>query len=491
MPGLFPAMLRSPQDWQYFSKDKNTCKAMQGGCWCPRGKCFCGTPAMNVMYALRGSSHIYDLWEKDYDCDGWSFKDVLPYFKKSEGNTDRELSSKYHCFGGPLKISYHHKDNYTDFILNGVTESGYPLIKDINAPHESGICRTQGTVCDGRRFAVCKAFVNPIQYRSNLKIVKCAIVTRILFDGKRAIGVEFDYKGKLYRAYANKEVILCAGSIGTPLILQLSGIGLPEDLKYNKIKPWLQLPVGRNLQDHFAVWMWLSFCGDSQTAGHLFSSINGYYSCPRTGDFAGIGTLPCVWFYNTSSNSRPHIEAYFFLFTKQSLNLPIILALLAYYPPITNKLLQVNQEKMVLLAIPSLLDPKSRGFVRLDGVNGPKAFDNPYIFFKYLFEQYDRIALRQAMQIMQKLVNSPTWKAACAEFIRLPLDDCDKYTDVTSDEYCDCYLGPMGATVYHPVGTCKMGKKWTPRKNELAKSVVNPECQVHGTYGLSIADASM
>lgn len=132
-------MLRSSQDWQYITKDNNTCKAMKGGCWCPRAKCFCGTAAMNLMFALRGSSHIYDSWERDYGCVGWSYKHVLPYFLKSEGNTNPTLNSKYHCFGGPLAHSYYYKDKYTDFIMNGVKERGYAVIPDINAPHDSGM----------------------------------------------------------------------------------------------------------------------------------------------------------------------------------------------------------------------------------------------------------------------------------------------------------------------------------------------------------------
>lgn len=353
----------------------------------------------------------------------------------------------------------------------------------------AGISIVQGTLCNGRRDAVCTAFVNPIQHRSNLKIVKCAVVTRVLFKGKRAIGVEFYYKGKVYQAYANKEVILSAGAIGTPIILQLSGIGLREDLKHNNIKPWLELPVGRNLQDHFAAWIWISFCGDADSVGQLFSSIVGYHSCPRTGDFAGIGTLSAVWFFDTPSNSRPHIECYFFLFTKQSINLPIILSILAYHEPIVEHLIKINQEKMVLLVIPSHLDQKSRGIVRLDGYKGPDALKFPYILHNYLKHPYDGTVLKQATRIVQSLVDSPTWKAACAEFIRLPLKECEQYTDIDSDEYLDCYLRFMGGTVYHQVGTASMGR--TPRKSEKPKSVVNPQCQVHFTDGLSVVDASM
>lgn len=462
---------------------------MIGGCYVPRGKMFCGCPAMNVMLHVRGSYHTYDVWEKKYGCVGWGSRHVLKYFRKSEGNTDHSLNRKYHCSKGPLKVSYYNKDPYEDFIMKGINEAGFPTVRDINVPHGPCVARVQGTLYNGRRYAVCKAFINPIQCRNNFKILKCALVTRVIFKGRTAIGVEFYHKGARYVAYARKEVVLCAGAIGTPLILQQSGIGLQEDLNHGKIKSWLNLPVGRYLQDHFGVWLWFSFCGDPSTIGQLFSSITGYFNCPRTGDFAGIGTLPIIAFLNIERDARPNIECYFLLFTVKSLNLPNILNILQYKPEIANKILQTNQEKMVLMTIPSLLTPKSRGIVRLDGANCTDTFNNPYILFKYLSDchGYDRKSFVKAMQLLLTFRNSPTWNAACAEFILLPV--CQQFEDVTSDEYCNCYIEPMGGSVYHPVGTCRMGR--SPQKHKIAKSVVNPQCQVHGTEHLRVADASM
>lgn len=334
--------------------------------------------------------------------------------------------------------------------MDGVSESNFPIVDDINVPHEPCICNTQATLFNGRRYAVCKAYVNPIQHRPNFKIVKCAVVTRVLFKGNKAIGVEFYYKDKRYEAYARKEVVLCAGVIGSPLILQQSGIGLQEDLNYNKIKSWLPLPVGRNLQDHLAAWIWLRFSGPAESVEQLFGGIVEYLNCPRSGIFSGIGTLATVLFANTTSNPLPHIECYFLLFTKQSLLLPGIIKLTAYSKPIADKILQTNQDEIVVLVIPSLLDPKSRGNVRLDGVSGPNAFLNPYIFYNYFSESYDKISLREAIKLVISFLDSPTWKAANGKFILLPLPKCEKYTDKTSDEYYECYLYYMGATVYHP-----------------------------------------
>lgn len=492
MPALFSCLWRTKQDWQYTSKDTEACKAMQdgNGCYVPRGKTIGGSSEMNVMYAIRGSYHIYDEWADEYECNGWSSYEVIPYFKKSEGNTDPSLDLKYHCTKGPLKLSYYNRDNYSDFILAAANEAGFRTVKDINAPHGPCICSVQGTLINGRRNSVAKAFINPIQCRRNFKLIKCAVVIRIIFDGNKAIGVEFEHKGKRYKAYARKEVILCAGSIATPLILQLSGIGLQEDLKHNKIKSWLSLPVGRFLQDHLGSWMWFSSDGDADPPGKLFSSITEYFSCPRTGDFTGIGTVSVIGFFDIPiSKGRATIECYFYRFAKQSINLEPFLALTKYKKSINNRIIEANKYDSIILVVPTLLNPKSHGYVRLNGKNGKAAFYNPYIFYNYFSdrESYDKKSLVQAMQLLLSFAHTPTWKAANVKFIRLPI--CEKYSKSSSYEYCNCYLKWMGSGVFHPVGTARMGPK--PEKHKTAKSVVNCECQVHGTENLSVADASM
>lgn len=476
-------MWRSSQDWQYSTRDTKTCKAMEGGCYLPSGKTIGGTSSMNVMFAIRGSSHVYDLWEEKYNCNGWRYKDVLPYFIKSEGNTDPDLCSKYHCDKGPLKLSYYYEDPYKNFVTNTLNEAGYPTVRDINIQHGPCVCNVQGSIYNGRRFSVSKAYLNSIQCRSNFKLFKCATITRVLFKGRKAIGVEFYYKNKRYKAYARKEVILTAGSIGNSIILQQSGIGFQEDLDHNRITSWLPLPVGRYLQDHLACWQWFKSKGDTQPIGRLFSNIVGYYNCPRTLDFAGIGTISYIGFLNTTSNFLPHIECFFFRFDKQSINLLPLLAITQYTQKIKDAIIKANKNDVVILVAPTLLDPKSRGNVRIDGVNTPK----PYIFFNYLDKYYDRISLIRAMQLVLSFTHTPTWKAAHVRLINLPI--CEQYTDITSDEYCNCYLEYMGGSIYHAIGTARMGKK--PKNGEAATSVCNSKCQVHGTKHLTIADESL
>lgn len=406
---------------------------------------------MNIMFALRGSPHLYDLWEDKYKCDGWSYKDVLPYFLKSEHNTDSKLDSKHHCDKGPLKISHFPTDPFMGFIEVGLNEAGIPFDHGIDFPHKPCLQRVQGTVYDGRRYSVSKAYIIPIQHRTNFKLVKCVVVTRVIFDGKKAIGVEFFYKGMLRVAYARKEVILSAGAVGTPLILQQSGIGLQEDLNFNNVTSWLQLPVGRYLQDHLACWLWFSLDGDIETIGQYLSDITGYFREPRTGSFTGLGTESLTGFFSTPSNSRIHFECYFFHFEKQSPFLASIVEGIGYLPEIQNTILEANRNQALLLIVPSQLDPKSRGFVRSNGGNATTMFDNPHIFLNNLGHPYDNKSHIESMQHILTFPNVETWKKANVSFLQLPI--CQDYPNITSDEYCNCYLKKMASSTFHLVGT--------------------------------------
>lgn len=454
---------------------------MKNGCFLPAGKTIGGTSALSGMIALQGSSHVYDLWADEYHCKGWRYKDVLPFFLKSEGNTDPKMCSKCHCDKGPLTISHFHQDSHSKFFVNMLNEAGIPSVRDIHTAHGPCVCeQVQGCVYNGRRVSAAKAYLNPIQYRSNLKLIKCATVNRILFKRRKAIGIEFDYKNKRYRAYARKEVILAAGAIATPIILQRSGIGLQEDLNHSRITSWLSLPVGRYLQDHLACWQWFTSEGDAQALGQLFNNILGYHKCPRTFDFTGIGTISCIALLNTTSNQLPHIECFFFRFDKQSMNIQPLLAITQYKQEIKDAIIEANKNHVVILIIPTLLDPKSHGQVRADG-------NNTYINFNYLDQIYDRVSLIQAMQLVLSFAQTPTWKKANVQIIKLPI--CERYSNVSSYEYCNCYLEMMGGSIYHAVGTTRMGKKQC--HGEAATSVCNPQCQVHGTKHLSVADASL
>lgn len=492
MPLLFTTFIGSKQDYNYTTHDTNVCKAMRSlTCISPRGKMFCGTAAMNAMYAVRGNPPVYDEWATKYCCDGWSFSDILPYFKKSENNTNKSVNPKYHSFDGPMKISDFYHDYGVDLVVNGVNESGVNKLDDINIPHGPGVFIIQGTLYDGRRWAVCKGYINPIQTRENLKILKCAVVTKILFDkNNTAIGVEFFHKGKAYEVYARHEVILSAGAFGTPVLLQLSGIGRSDDLAaigVTPLLPNLPLDVGHYLWEHLSISMWFSFCGRDQSILDILDSSFEYYHQPRSGTFSGLGAANVIAYLDVPiSNGTAIIECYFFLFEANSLFLQSASSFIPYNQEIQDHLAEINKEKMLLLAVPLLLTPKCHGSVRAKET-GPTAFDKPHIHYNFLCEKngFDEIALIQAMERIQTFpIRSKTWRASCAAFVRLPLPACDKpYLNETTNDYRKCYLPQLGTSMYHPAGTARMGC--------APGAVCKSDCTVRGVKHLRVADASM
>lgn len=308
----------------------------------------------------------------------------------------------------------------------------------------------------------------------------------MLFENGRAVGVIFYYKGQQFTAKARKAVILSAGAFVTPMILQQSGIGFQKDLLASGIlkpgqKPFLSLPTGRYLYDHLALYMWIKFSGSAQSLLELLSSVGGYYAPIRFGQFAA----PCIGFFSIPlSNGVPIIETYFFMLEVGSLNLAPLITRIKFRPSIIQYLLHLNKKYVLVVVVPSLLTPKSYGNVRV-GVPGPDFIKNPYIFFNYMSdsEDYDRKALVQAMALIQSFEKSPTWAASNAKFVRLPLPECAKFTNVYTNEYRICYLTAMTETIFHPTSTARMG-------NDTATSVCTARCNVHGIPNLYVIDAS-
>lgn len=490
---IFPLLLGTVQDWNYYSNDTNVNGALKGpGTYTPRGKMICGSAGLNSMFYVRGNPYVYDAWENDYGCEGWSYEDVLPYFKMLENNTDLSLSDEYHGRDGPMKIGSFYEDYGTDLILNGVNECGYPIIPDINVPHGPSVTRIQGIVYNGRRYAPCKAYVNANQHKNNLKIMKCATVFKVLFDENRvAVAVLAYYNGQIYKINARREIILSAGAFGTPVILQLSGIGRADDLNSLGVSPVPGVPeldVGHNLWDHLSLPLWFTFNGKTQTLVDILEGIAGYYREPtRTDIFTGIGGASIVAYFDVPiSNGTAIIECIFFLFEKQSLFLNSFWSIISYNDEIQSFLSELNESNVLLYVTPSLVQPKSHGSVK-PKTTDHTAFDNLEIFYNYLSDPdgFDQQALVEAMALIQTFPNcSQTWKNASAKFVRLPLSACDDQNlDENSDEYRKCYLSQGGTTMYHPVGTCRMGPE--------APAVCNPQCEVHGVFNLSVADASL
>lgn len=486
---LFTSSLRTSYDWQYSSEEKRACKAQKNGvCYQPRGLVVGGSSAINVMYYVRGSRVVYDRWRDKHECPGWGYSDMLPYFKKAERNMFDWNDPKYHSKCGQVSISfYDYSAPYTHFFEQAGNELGIPSIVDINGDISGpGFVITQGTQFDGRRSSVAKMYIIPIKRQPNYRLIQKSIVTKIIVRGNRAIGVEFVRDGNTYRAWARKEVILCAGSIGTPTLMLLSGIGPKNVLAKNNIPLIHELPkVGQDMSDHVAAWLWYEFsCIETTTSlAQVAQFILQYYGKPRSGPFAGIGTLVSVAFEPVDQGGDAIIECYHYMFEKGSLDLLEILRITGYEDSVNNAILSANSRGAVALIIPSLLHPYSRGVVGLHGLTGVDAMRNPYIKFAYFSDasNRDRDVLIKAMQNQMARERTKTFIKACAKLITMPY--CFQYK-YGSYEFCDCYIQYFGATIYHPTGTCKMG-------SDRLESVINIKGQVHGINGLRIADASV
>lgn len=481
------------QDWMFKSESKGACQATRDSkCLIPRGKTIGGCSAVNLMYYFRGQREPYDRWSYKYNCTGWGFDDLLPYFKKSEGNTMNWNNSKYHNDKGPLRVSFFDgSDRNMNFFATAGGEMNPPIptISDYNGGY-SGQCYviSQSTTFNGRRWSAAKAFLIPVKNRKNYRIIQKAVVTRVLFNGTRAIGVEFFRNGIKFHAKAKKEVILSAGAIGSPILLQVSGIGPSKSLTENKIPIVFEQPiVGTNLADHVACHIWYEFplMQTEDTLLDLTADIFGYNSNPRRLKFAGVGTLASIAFLSVVENGPAIIECYHFLLQKNAIELPELLRFLGYNDEVNKLIRAANSRGAIALVAPTVLEPASRGVVELqDGLTGVKAVENPNINFNFFSDQknIDKKNLIKAMQDQIAREQTATYRKAGGKLIRMPY--CFDQFKYGSYEFCECYIRYFSASIWHPTGTCPMG-------SQASNSVVDTNCSVQGVQGLRVVDASM
>lgn len=448
---------------------------------------------MNGMLFIRPTPAVYEKWKTKHGLDGWGYDDVLPYFKMMENNSDLTLDDKYHGRHGPMRINYYFNDFGADFLLKSMNESRIPIYKDTNAPRERlcGASKVQGTIDDGRRYSPAKAYINPHQSRRNLFIMKCTIVIKVLFNNDNnktvANGVEVYYNGKNYTIKARLGVVLSAGAFGTPVTLQLSGIGKETDLLKLGVTPLpgvSELNAGHNLLEHITVPVFFKFSGPIQTIPEIADAIEDYHKNPRDGFFTGIGSAPVVVFLEIPTKyGVAAIELQLFMFKKESVFLPSLYDHIPLNQDIEDYLDKLNKDYVILVVIPILLFSKSIGHVKATKKDHT-AYDKPEIFYNLFGDPYDREALIRTQEYLQKLPNrSETWRNASAEYVRLPFKACQNILDENTDEFRSCNIDEAAGPYYHPVGTAAMGTG--------PPAVCNSKGQVFNTSGLWIADASM
>ena len=424
----------------------------------PRGKGLGGSSAINAMVYIRGHRWDYDHWAS-LGNNGWSYSDVLPYFKRSENNA--EFDGEYHGKSGPLRVNKLRTGNpIHDIFRQAAQEAQFRVREDFNAEDHEGLGTYQVTQDNGERWSAARAYVHPhIGNRSNLKVETSAQATKILFEGKRAVGVEYMQGKQKKTIRARREVILASGAFQSPHLLLLSGVGDSAELSKHGIACVHHLPgVGANLQDHpdFI----FSYASD---APYFFgTSLKGI---PRL--IRGIGQY--------RKERRGPITTNFaecggFLKTRPDLDVPDIQ--LHFGMSIVDNHGRTRHRGTGFSCHVCLLRPKSRGTLTLNSADPLAA---PRIDPNFLGEEADLEAMVAGYKTTQRLMETPSLRA---------LQTKDMFTaDVKTDDDIRKILRDRVDTVYHPVGTCKMGSD--------AMAVVDPKLKVHGLDGLRVVDASI
>lgn len=426
----------------------------------PRGKVLGGSSSINGLLYVRGQHQDYDHWAQ-LGCTGWSFEQCLPFFKKSEnferGGDDMRGS------GGPLNVmDMPSKHELLDAWIDAAEEAGYPRNPDYNGQDQEGFGYYQVTQKAGRRWSAAKAYLAPALKRPNVSLEMEAHVTRLLFEGKRCVGVEVRQGGQLKSFRAGHEVVLSAGAIQSPQILELSGIGQADLLKGHGIDMVHELPgVGENHHDHYL----------SRPMWRLTKNVS------LNNDSRGIRLVGEVLKYAFGRKGLltfPAGVVHGFVKTRPELETPDVQYHIAHASITDIKTRSLEREPGMTCA-PCQLRPQSRGHVHIKSADPMAA---PSIVCNFLKEYEDQQAMIAGIKIARALVEQPALKDY-VKFEITPGEDCR-----TDDEILDFALR-TGATVYHPVGACKMG----PEGDRNA--VVNPRLQVYGISGLRVADASI
>ena len=424
----------------------------------PRGKGLGGSSNINAMIYIRGNQADYDHWASLGNT-GWSYQEVLPYFIKSENNAS--LQNKYHGNTGPLSVSNLRTDNplHQRYIAAAQAE-GYNVLDDFNGAEQEGLGVYQVTHVNGERCSVARAYLQPHLNRPNLTVLSHAVTHKILIENKIAIGAEIHHAGQIKQIKATKEVLLCAGAIQSPQILMLSGIGPEQELKKHGIDCVHSLSgVGQNFHDH-----------PDFIFGYTVKEIQGTFGISMSGSLDMFKQIQRYRRERKGMITSNFAECGGFLKSDPSLSIPNLQ--LHFVVALVDDHARKFHASHGVSCHVCLLNPRSRGSIQL---SGPKISDPLKIDPNFLADEQDLEDLVQGFKLTQKLMQSP----ALSEIYKRDLFTAD----VKSDDDIRAILRQRVDTVYHPVGSCKMGV------DDMA--VVNPQLQVYGIQNLRVVDASI
>jgi choline dehydrogenase len=425
----------------------------------PRGKVLGGSSSINGLVYIRGNPEDFNGWEAQ-GAAGWSYSDVLPYFRRAE--TRQEGGNVYRGGAGPLQTRYGSLRNPLHAAwLAAAREAGYPSSDDVNGMQQEGFGRMDMTVGEGRRSSAANAYLRPVLGRRNLSMITRALVSRILFDGKRASGVEYMRGGSTHRVSANAEVILCGGPINSPQLLKLSGVGPSAELREHQIGVIHELAgVGENLQDHLEFYFQVA----SKEPVTLYSSISLWSR-------AWIGAR---WLLRKDGlGATNHFETCGFIRSRAGIPYPDIqyhfLPLAVAYDGSS-----LAQEHGFQAHVGPMRS-KSRGWVRLAS-NNP--LEQPLIQFNYMSHAEDREEMRACVRLTREIFLQPA-------FDRYRGREIQPGAEVQSDSDIDAFIRSKVESAYHPSCTCKMGADTDPM------AVVDAQTRVRGLERLRVVDSSI
>ncbi|HVH82172.1 MAG TPA: choline dehydrogenase [Stellaceae bacterium] len=423
----------------------------------PRGKVLGGSSSINGMVYIRGQAEDFDHWRQLGNA-GWSFDDVLPYFKRAEHQVRGH--DEFHGSGGPLCVSDVEKHPIAEAFVEAAMALGFPRNDDFNGAKQDGVGYHQTTTRKGRRCSTAVGYLNPARGRANLRIETNALSEKILFEGKRAVGVLYRQNGALKTARARREIIVCSGAINSPQLLMLSGVGPAAHLAQFGVPVVQDLAgVGQNLQDHYSAPIKLK-AGLPVTVNDVMLSnvrklkVGIQYYTLRTGPLAMISSPAALFAKTRPELATPDIKCSISPFSadrpQDGLHKWSGFTMIAYQ-----------------------LRPESRGEIRL---KSPNPADPPAMIPNYLTDPIDQQTIVAGLKLCREVLAQPV----LARFIA---EEFQPGPAAQSDAELLQYARERGGTVYHPTSTCTMGTG--------PMAVVDPELRVHGIEGLRVADASV
>nr|XP_022920221.1 glucose dehydrogenase [FAD, quinone]-like [Onthophagus taurus] len=498
VPALCATFQFTDYNWGYLMEEQeNMCLGLEKKRmhW-PRGKALGGSTIINYMIHIRGNQLDFDRWSENGN-KGWSYEELLPLFKKSEDSFLKVQDQEYRNKGGELGVEdVAFRTKAAEAFIDAMQEYGYKYV-DYNGATQMGVSWVQATTRRGKREHAKKAFLDVARYRKNLKIITSARVNKIALkkgenDKLRAQGVEFFKNGKKFFARANNEIIISAGTLNSPQILMLSGIGPKDHLNSLEIPVLKDLPVGKKLYDHLT-FLGLLFTMDGNDLTFNYDDLydpntmleyvfNGGGPLTSLGGVEALGIVKT----NISDDSNPTYPDIEFIFLGGGLHSDkgeIFRKTFRVNDEIYNTIWKPLESKQAFTIMPMLYHPKSYGKIELKSKN---PFVRPKFYGNYFTDKnnFDIKTFIASIRLAQEIVKMPAFQKYNATLVDTKIPGCEMFV-FNTDEYWECGLRHLSVTLHHQVATCKMGNSTDP------EAVVDDNLKVFGTENLRVADPSI